>query len=338
MKAFLQMKLLCGLIAAGLGAFSPGAGAQQFTMRMSSPAIGDVNHVWMNAVKAGVEKRSGGRIKVEIYSASQLGPLPRVIEGVQLGTVQFTVPVPGFLIGVDPRFLVLDAPNLFDDMIHGHQVLADRELRKRLSTWGNAKGIEPLYVNLNGPSVVPSHKAIRTVADFRGQKLRVPGGTPLHVEPFKKLGVSPLSMPPSEVVGALQNRVIDGAVVAYSFIVNFKYYDIVKASTELPGAFPVGIGIVNSAFMKSLGPELEAIVRDEGLKAEQAFSTFGVQQIEDFKAEWKKHGGQLYELSPAEKKAYLELVASALPPLFADNPQLKEDYEVLVATARKYRK
>src|SRR3972149_2544924 len=111
------------------------AGAQQFTMKLSSPTINDVQHEWMKAFKTGVESRAGGRIKVEIYPANQLGQIPRTVEGVALGTIELTSPAIGFLIGLEPRFEVLDVPGLFDDIVHGQMVLTDPVIRKRLAAF-----------------------------------------------------------------------------------------------------------------------------------------------------------------------------------------------------------
>ena len=62
--------------------FTNAAEAQQFTMKLSSPTVNDAPHEWMKAFKAGVEQRSGGKIKVEIYPASQLRQIPATVEGV----------------------------------------------------------------------------------------------------------------------------------------------------------------------------------------------------------------------------------------------------------------
>jgi len=105
---------------AWLGAlvFAASAHAQQYTMKLSTPTINDVTIEWMNVFKKGVESRSGGKIKVEIYPANQLGPIPRTVEGVALGTIEMTTPATGFFVGLEPRFVVFDAPGLFDDMRH----------------------------------------------------------------------------------------------------------------------------------------------------------------------------------------------------------------------------
>jgi C4-dicarboxylate-binding protein DctP len=324
-------------IGTAAGATASAAQAQQYTMKLSTPTINDVTIQYMNAFKAGVEKRSGGRIKVEIYPANQLGPIPRTVEGVALGTIEMTTPATGFFIGLEPRFLVFDAPGLFDDMQHAERVFADPQVRKRLATFGSGKGVEPLFTFAHGPLMLLSHKPVRTTADFAGQKIRVPGGAALHLEPFKKLGASPVSMPLGEVMSAMQNRTLDGFTAALTIFTAFKYYDVAKALTELPGQFLIASGLVNRSWMKSLGPQLEAIVREESQKAEQVFSTWGVEDVEKSRKVWESHGGQNIKLPPAEAKRYVELTTSVLPGVVGANPQLKEDYEALLAAARRAR-
>lgn len=334
------MKILHRTIvgAAIMALAAGGAYGQQFTMKLSTPTINDVAHEWMKVFKANVEKRSGGRIKVEVYPANQLGQLPATVEGVVMGTIEFTAPAVGFLIGLEPRFQVLDAAGLFDSIQHGQQVLTDPAIRKRLASFGAGKGVEPLITYLNGPLMLLSHKPVRTLADITGQKIRAPGGAPLHIEPFRKLGASPLSMPLGEVLPALQNRTIDGAIASFSVFNAFKYYDVAKGVTYLPKSFLVATGLVNRKFMKSLGPELEGIVRDEARKAESLFSTWGVDDVEKIRKSWIAHGGDVQTMSSADSKRYIDDVIPVVDSILSKSPQLKEDYEAFLATAKKYRK
>jgi len=317
--------------------FAGAASAQQFTMKLSSPTVNDAPHEWMKAFKAGVEQRAGGRIKVEIYPASQLGQIPATVEGVAMGTIEMALPAVGFLIGMEPRFQVFDAAGLFDSVAHGQKVLADPAVRARLATFGEAKGVEALIMALNGPLMVVSHKPIRAVADFKGQKIRVPGAAPLHIEPFKKLGALPLSIPLGEVLPAMQNKTIDASISSFNVLTGFKYYDVTKTTTFLPASFLAIGGIVNRNFMKSLGPELAAIVREEARKAEAVFSTFGVADVERTREIWVKNGGEAIVLPPAEAASYLRDVTSVIPAVLATNAQMKEDYDTLMAAAKKLR-
>src|SRR5215204_1201863 len=132
---------LIGLLAAGVFAAAP-ANAQQFTMKLSQPTINDVTHEYFKRVKAGIEQRAGGKIKVDIYPANQLGQLPTVVEGVALGTIEASSSANGFWISLEPRFQVLDAPGMFDSLEHGWKVLNDPDIRARMATWGESKGIQ----------------------------------------------------------------------------------------------------------------------------------------------------------------------------------------------------
>jgi TRAP-type C4-dicarboxylate transport system substrate-binding protein len=312
--------------------------AQQFTMKLSSPVINDVSHEWMKAMKAGVEGRTGGKVRVEVYPANQLGQLPATVEGVALGTIEVTMPAIGFLVGLEPRFQVLDAPGLFDSVEHAQRVFADPEVKKRLSTFGESKGIEPLVTFANGPMMLLTHKGVRSLGDFKGQKIRAPGGAPVQMEPFKRLGASPLSMPPGEALTAMQNRTIDGLTAGIALFTSFKYYDIAKGLTYLPGSVLVANATANKKFLQSLGRDLEAIVRDEAQKNEKLFSTWLIDDVAKVEKTWVANGGQLLRLSPADSKQFLATVGGAAGEVLAANPQIKADYHALLAAAKKHRR
>src|SRR5476651_1965784 len=147
MKTITAHHAIAGLLIGGVFATAP-AVAQQFTMKLSSPTINDVSHEYYKRLKAGIEQRAGGKIKVEIYPANQLGQIPATVEGVALGTIEATSVANGFYISLEPRFQVLDAPGLFPDLMTGYKVLRDPEIRARIVTWGVDKGIELLAPGL----------------------------------------------------------------------------------------------------------------------------------------------------------------------------------------------
>src|SRR6202521_1275813 len=138
-----RLSLALGIAAVSMLTAAP-ASAQQFTMKLSSPTINDVVHEYYKTLKAGVEARAGGRLKLEIYPANQLGQLPAVVEGGALGTIEAGRAANGFWVSLEPRFQVLDAPGLFDDVMHGYRMLNDPGIRARMATWGADKGVEVL--------------------------------------------------------------------------------------------------------------------------------------------------------------------------------------------------
>jgi TRAP-type C4-dicarboxylate transport system substrate-binding protein len=335
------MRMTTGLLAVATLAASvlsaASVNAQQFTMKLSQPTINDVTHEYFKRMKAGIEQRSGGKIKVDIYPANQLGQLPVVVEGVALGTIEAASSANGFWISLEPRFQVLDAPGLFDSVSHGFKMLNDPDIRARMANWGTDKGVEILAPALYSPLMILSHKAIRTVADFQGQKIRTQGGAPIQVDPLKKVGVIPVSLPLGEALPAMQNKTIDGMVGAAAPYVAFKYYDIAKPMTYLPATIFAAPIVVNRRWLKSLGPELEKIVREESRKAEEVFGDWNINDIQAKEEVWKKNGGEVITMAPAESKRYIDAVAPVTATILSANPKVKEDYEALQAAAKKYR-
>jgi TRAP-type C4-dicarboxylate transport system substrate-binding protein len=326
------------LAVAALALAAPAAAQQQFTMKLSAPTVNDMNVEYMKAMKAGIEPRTNGRIKVEMYPANQLGQIPRTVEGVALGTIEMTLVASGFFVGIDPRYLVFDAAGLFDDMNHGNRVFQDPEIRRRLSQFSADKGIELLITYAANPNMVLSHKPIRSLADFKGQKIRVPGAAPLQVEPFRHFGTSALSIPLGEVLPAMQNRTIDGAVAGLTVFPGFRYYDVAKGMTYLPGSYLILTGGVSRTFMKNIGPELEKIVRDVSREAEKLFFTWLPDDVERAKKTWQSNGGELITLPQADQKRFVDDVTKVTESILKNQPAVKAEYDALRAAAQKHRK
>lgn len=325
------------LLAAGIAGISS-ASAQTFTIKISSPTVNDVTQQWMNEFKKGVEARAAGKIKVEIYPAGQLGQIPATVEGVAMGTIEIVAPATGFLVGLEPRFLVFDAPGLFDDMAHAQRVLADPAMKARFATFGQSKGVEPLAIYAHGPVMLLTHKGVRATADFRGQKIRVAGPAPLQIEPLRKLGALPLSMSLGEVLPAMQNRTVDGLVAAVNIFTAFKYYDVAKTLTRMPGSIIMVAATVNRDFLKSLGPDLEKVVREEAARAQTATEPFALSDVDRVEKIWQQNGGEIVSLSADETKKYLADVTGVLPPILQGNAALKQDYDALMEVVAKARK
>src|ERR1700693_2448379 len=104
MKTIISIRKCAGLVAALalVGALATAAAAQTApnVMKMGTATINDAQHEWMKVFAAAIEKASNGRIKPEVYPASQLGAIPRMIEGTQFGSIQAWIGPPEFLTGV----------------------------------------------------------------------------------------------------------------------------------------------------------------------------------------------------------------------------------------------
>ena len=77
------------------------------------------------------------------------------------------------------------------------------------------------------------------------------------------------------------------------------------------------------------------IVREEAFNAQRKVEKFGIEDVERTYEIWKKNGGEIIALPPAEQAAYLEQVQSVVPNLMKASPTLKEDDDLLTAAAAR---
>src|SRR3984885_10860723 len=163
---------LVGLPALTLGAVRA-ADDKIFVMKIILPTVNDSTYQFAKNYAAAVERDSGGRIKADVYNASQLGSIPRQIEGTQFGAIQCAVIPPEFFVGVDERFELMAAPGLVSSMEQGQRLAADPEVLKLMLGLGADKGLHGVALFMNAPSSLISKTPIRHLADFKGKKMRV---------------------------------------------------------------------------------------------------------------------------------------------------------------------
>ncbi|MGA9951550.1 MAG: TRAP transporter substrate-binding protein DctP, partial [Xanthobacteraceae bacterium] len=191
--------------------FAPQAQAADFVMKVGTATINETQHQFIKFYKEEVEKASGGRIEVQIYPASQLGPIPREIEGVQLGNIQGYVGPVDFFVGLDPRFGVFSTPMLFRDEANAAATVHDPAVQKAVFELAAAKRMVGIATEDLGAADYGAKNAIMKLADFSGKKLRI-NGTEMERQKMAKLGATGVGMPLSEVVPALDQGTIDGTI------------------------------------------------------------------------------------------------------------------------------
>jgi TRAP-type transport system periplasmic protein len=164
-----------------------GALPATMVIKLSAPTLNDANHEWMKRFAVLIEKNSDGRMKAEIYPASQLGSIPRQIEGAQLGSIQIVLTAAEFLVGVDPRFELLAAPGIFQNDNHVIKTITDPEFANAFLAMGASKGLLGAGLLFNGPAAFAMRAPARTLADFKGKKIRVLA-SPFQTEQIARLG------------------------------------------------------------------------------------------------------------------------------------------------------
>ena len=232
MNRRLASRLLIPAAAAFLAAAAPLPSSAQTVMKLANATINDVQHEWQKVFAAELDKRIGNRVKTEIYPASQLGAIPRMVDGVLLGTIESFIKPTSFLEPTDPRFQIYDVPGLFVSPEHVHAVIHDPAYRDRLETMFLDRGIRVIGAIYNSPTVVLTKKPSPTIESLKGLKVRT-FASPLQMEPMKAIGTIPVPLALTEVIPQLQSGGIDGVLAGMPILTAFKYYDSAKYVTDL---------------------------------------------------------------------------------------------------------
>ena len=227
------MKRTCAAITVvfvflACGTWMGSALAQSWTFKLGDATAPDhAYNVGARKYAELVAQRSGNRVKMDIYPATQLGSERDLVEGLQLGTVDLVVTSTGPLGGFVPRMFVVDLPFLFRDKAHAYKVL-DGPLGKSLLEPFAAKGIMGLAFWENGfRNITNNVRPIEKPEDLRGIKIRTMENK-IHLASFRAWGASPTPMAWGEVYTALQQKTIDGQENPIAIIYTAKLYEVQK--------------------------------------------------------------------------------------------------------------
>ena len=212
--------------AAAIGivmALAPTGASAVTVMKIGFATINDGQHKSAKWIAKEVRKRTNGSIDVKVYPAAQLGKIPRMIEGVLFGTIEGFISPPGFFKGLNPAFAAPDAPGLFNSFAHQTKTMNHPSVRSKFLNLGTPKGITGLYISAAGASALAMRDPVRKLTDVKGKKIRVLA-SPIEVAIMRSLGAAGTPMAYSEVLPAIQRRVLDGASSAITVMGPSKFY------------------------------------------------------------------------------------------------------------------
>ena len=249
-------------------------------MKLASATINDVQHEWQKVFAAELEKRAPGKVKTEIYPASQLGAIPRMVEGVLLGTIESFVTPTSFMVPTDPRFTIYDVPGLFVSPEHVVKVMHDPAYRDHFETMFLDRGIRIIGAIYNSPTLVLTKKPAPKLEDLKGMKIRT-FASPLQMEPMKSVGAIPVPLALTEVIPQLQSGGLDGMLAGMPILTAFKYYDVARYVTDLNFAQIISINVVNESWFKAQPKDVQDAIRAAGREAETAGIRLGCREPEE---------------------------------------------------------
>jgi tripartite ATP-independent transporter DctP family solute receptor len=256
-KSVLILVLFLSIIALGAGPAAAGEKIQVRVGHVNPP--GDPSHDAWEVFKKLLEEKSGGKFKVDLYPAGQLGEERELIEQVKMGSVDL-VTVNSAPISLHfPKFDIFTLPYLYRDEPQLHrfvdgpagQKLAEEFEKttkiKLMAYWGN--GVRHSFL---------TKKAVSSPDDFKGVKIRTMNNE-VYIGLFKALGAMPVPMAYGEVYTALSTGTIDAAENDTCGYLAMKFYEPAKYFSMTSHVVMIKIVLGNPGFLSRIPADLRPV-------------------------------------------------------------------------------
>lgn len=258
----IRQKMAHALAAALFAATSVASAAELKLADFQPPTHFVVKNVY-DPFAAQISEKTGGAVTVKVYMGGELGPGPaeqysRAVDGV----TDIAFGLPGYTASNFPKTLLTELPGVISAdtgttrMNANVEMLSDEYKRVvLLGIWNNAPNI-----------IFTANKPVRTLADLKGLKIRVPSrNAGLVVEAW---GASPVSMPAPEIYNAMQTGVIDGAMTDATTLGAFKLAEVTKyITTGMDTTISSFFLIMNRDSFEALSEDQQKVVSEAGREA-----------------------------------------------------------------------
>ena len=218
---------------------------------------------WMRSMRAGgqqVEERTAGRVVFKFYPGGVMGNDGQVLRKIRIGQLHGGAFTAGGLAERYPALNLYGVPLLFDSLDEVDFVRA--RLDPKLAAGLEAAGFVSLGFSEGGFANLMGNEPIRNLEDLRRKKIWVPEGDAISFLAMEALGLSPVVLPATDVLTALQTGLLD--VVANSPVgaLVLQWHTKVKYRTELPVSYAMGVFALDARVFRSLSSDDQRIVRE----------------------------------------------------------------------------
>lgn len=306
-------RLTCRSIAIGLILLGLTSTAHAQTIKLAT--IAPEGSSWMDSMRAGaseIAERTDGRVKFKFYGGGVQGNDKQVLRKMRIGQLHGGAFTSNGLIDVQKNSQLYALPMLFNDLEEVQFVRArmDGKLRDLIEQAG--------YVNFGfaggGFARIMSNQPIANLNDLQGHKVWVPDGDMISYEASKALGISPVTMPLTDVMTGLQTELIDTIMSPPAATIILQWNTKVSYMTEFPLSYIFAMIAIDKKYFERIDPADQKIVREV---MEQIYQGFDRQGNED------------------NKKAYKALIDNGMTAVSPDNGQVPEWRKVVRESNRR---
>ncbi|MDE0755710.1 MAG: TRAP transporter substrate-binding protein DctP, partial [Woeseiaceae bacterium] len=189
---------------------------------------------WMQDMRAAgkvIEARTDGRVKLKFYGGGVQGTESAVLRKIRIGQLDGGTFAPTDFMKQNTAVNIYGLPFVFENWEEM------RYVRDKMDPLLKAGFDELNYVTfgfVGSFSIVLSNVPISNHADMKGKKVWLPQGDTISYEAMKRLQLSPVALPVTDVLTGLQTGLLDIAAIPPEVAVALQWHTRVKYFTDMP--------------------------------------------------------------------------------------------------------
>lgn len=210
--------------------------------------------VQMEQWKKELEKRTNGKVKINLFHGGTLLEANNMYDGVKDGVADIGLSSTTYEPGKFPLLAISDMPSNYKNAKAASKTVYELVKKYPPEAFKDQKIIT---VFATEPAYIQSKDKIASLKDLKGKQLRIAGATTNIME---KLGAAPVGMSQAEVPEALQTGVIKGYVSSREILKDLKLAESAKYVTDYPLTLYTFVAVMNKDKWDSLPKDVQKVI------------------------------------------------------------------------------
>ncbi|MQX37808.1 TRAP transporter substrate-binding protein [Roseospira navarrensis] len=242
-----------------------------------------------------VEEKSDGEMTIQVFPASQLGPIDAQFENLTAGSQDIMIELLEWYQRWDKRFGIFGLPYIWRDREHMSAFLAsdyfqDDMLPAIEERIGATFLADEVTWNFMLDRTLLCKEPVFTPADLEGMKLRMFQAR-IPVLSWETLGASVQIIPWGEVYTALATGTVDCVTARVEAHYNTKQTEVAKYITETDEFYQVYLPVISNRTLERLSDAQVAILKEAAAEAGHWFTDYTLSQKEAFEERVREEHG-----------------------------------------------
>ncbi len=218
---------------------------------------------WMKQMRAGAEEikeKTHGRVKFKFYPGGVMGNDESVMRKIRIHQLHGGAMTNSVLEQISPNVAIYGLPFVFSSLEQSDEIrkTTDQQLIKDIEdngfiSFGIAKG---------GFTYLMSKHPVDTLDALKDLKPWVPEGSEVGYAVYEHAGVSPISLPLSDVLTGLQTNLIDTIITSQIGALALQWHTGIKYIVDLPLTYLIASLIIDKKAFDKLSEADQAVVRE----------------------------------------------------------------------------